>query len=436
MLLTLFNGIYQLVHGYDTSIYTFFLLGTMLQLFELRSGKNRVVYFAVSMGAFFGLYYMPALSGLMKYPYPYLFFFIIGFLVTFLSCLYFLKGGARPKFVYLLFYFTFFRGVKFVSSFLYDQELAMGQLQFRIWDLGVLLLTFPLVAYFTYLFRKFPITGMNHLDRNETILMIISPVSFFCIFLLWDPQIPVPDRLVVPLSSLFLVISLSAVYVLYSVIVSDMEKNREMDHALNETRVELLHFRYSAFLQEEIKKERHELKNRYFYIQTLMNEKRYDDVSRYLEESVGEKMEQISALSTGNTMIDYLLNHKIAVARKYGMKVYTEVLVPEKLSVNEDVLCTVLLNLLDNAIEASRKEPDADIHIIINCVRGYLKVRISNKTNAELLKKNPNLQTTKQDPANHGLGIRIIRDTVEKENGIYDYHMEENYFVTTVMLPL
>ena len=111
-------------------------------------------------------------------------------------------------------------------------------------------------------------------------------------------------------------------------------------------------------------------------------------------------------------------------------------LIPEQLNISEDTLCTILLNLLDNAITASLHEPDADIHISIRCVQKYLVCKIKNKCSYNVLEQNPNLATTKQDITHHGFGIKIIRETVEKNNGILNFNYNDHYFTATVMLEL
>ena len=55
-----------------------------------------------------------------------------------------------------------------------------------------------------------------------------------------------------------------------------------MNAALQETKAQLSHYRYSIVLQDEIRKERHELKNKYFYIQTLVHEKKFEQLEDYL----------------------------------------------------------------------------------------------------------------------------------------------------------
>jgi len=73
------------------------------------------------------------------------------------------------------------------------------------------------------------------------------------------------------------------------------------------------------------------------------------------QKHLGEINEIETSIFTNNSLIDYILNTKLAQAQKYNIKTYCEVLIPENLPFNEEAFCTVLLNLLDNAIEAAAK---------------------------------------------------------------------------------
>ena len=112
----------------------------------------------------------------------------------------------------------------------------------------------------------------------------------------------------------------------------------------------------------------------------------------------------------------------------------TNVLLPSSLSIEENDLCGLLLNLLDNAIDASKKEKDGDIHISIHQVKNYLEIEVKNKCSSDILKNNPLLHTTKSDSRNHGLGLRIIDSIVKKYNGIKNIQMESSYFIVDIML--
>ena len=156
----------------------------------------------------------------------------------------------------------------------------------------------------------------------------------------------------------------------------------------------------------------------------------------FLDKEIGSQMQSLSEISSGNLLMDYILTSKIQEAHKLDIKTYVEVLVPENLPISDDNLCTILLNLLDNAIEASSQEENPDIQIIIKCNGNYLICRILNKVSSDILKENPSLATTKEDKDFHGQGLNIVKDTVKKNNGIFRYAIEGDYFCVTVMMPL
>ncbi len=135
-------------------------------------------------------------------------------------------------------------------------------------------------------------------------------------------------------------------------------------------------------------------------------------------------------------MIDHVLNTKLLQAKKHGIKTYTEILIPEKISINEEDFCTIILNLLDNAIEASIKEKDPDIQIYLNIKNNYLVFCIKNRVGHNVLKDNPKLCTSKKDTSAHGLGLKIIKRAIRNSNGIFDVSIKNNYFVATVMMPI
>jgi sensor histidine kinase YesM len=135
-------------------------------------------------------------------------------------------------------------------------------------------------------------------------------------------------------------------------------------------------------------------------------------------------------------MIDYIINRKIIEARKQHIKIYTEIMLPKDLSVDEEKFCTVFLNLFNNAVEACQQVTDPDIHIIMKCIRNYLSCEIRNKVDPEKIAANPDLATTKPDKENHGLGLKIVRDTLDECDGIFKSSLEGNYFVSQFMIPL
>ena len=51
------------------------------------------------------------------------------------------------------------------------------------------------------------------------------------------------------------------------------------------------------------------------------------------------------------------------------------------------------------------------------------------------MKSNPKLKTTKGDAGGHGLGHKIVRETVEKYYGFVNYSEEDGMFCVQILLP-
>ena len=96
-------------------------------------------------------------------------------------------------------------------------------------------------------------------------------------------------------------------------------------------------------------------------------------------------------------------------------------------------LCTVIGNLIDNAIEAELRENEYREIEISSFWNGEECVfRIGNFVSKSVLDNNEELQTVKADKVSHGLGTQIIRNLMKKNKGICDYYEEGEMFYCTI----
>ncbi len=180
---------------------------------------------------------------------------------------------------------------------------------------------------------------------------------------------------------------------------------------------------------------RHELGNHFIYINTLMDEQRYDELQEYLQNI--EHWEQMTAqsVSTANPVVNAVINQKLAYARFLGIETTAEVALPDRLPLEDLTICSLLGNLLNNAIDACQGQPSPSISVDIHPLKGYLVFCVTNSVDHDVLKENPHLLTTKEDADSHGLGLRIIRRIVKQNDGILHFQMDgPDRFSAQVML--
>ncbi len=222
-----------------------------------------------------------------------------------------------------------------------------------------------------------------------------------------------------------------------------IENSTRENLALRSTqhRIELEQEKYLAnrINYDELRIMRHELKNYTFYVKSLLDAKKYDELSAFLTETMASKSPILTCYDSGNYMVDVIMNHEINAAREQGIIMTPEILVPHKLPFRDEDLCCLLSNLLDNAIEAAADSGcDApQITFSMRPKQAYLFIHeenpISEKIPSDL---RLSLRTTKKNQELHGFGTKIIRRIVDKYHGSIKYSIREGLFITDVMLEL
>lgn len=176
------------------------------------------------------------------------------------------------------------------------------------------------------------------------------------------------------------------------------------------------------------------------HIQTMkahLAMKQYDELDTYLSELDTDLTTVDTVIKTGNVRIDAVLNSKLAVAKRKGIRVNAKAIVPKDLAVSEVDLCIIIGNLLDNAIEACEKETEEEkrfIRVYIDILKAQLYIYVANSMTNEIKKVGKNYLTTKT--AGHGFGLMRVDRVVARYNGYLNRQHEEGVFATEIMLKI
>ena len=180
---------------------------------------------------------------------------------------------------------------------------------------------------------------------------------------------------------------------------------------------------------------RHDIKAHLFCMEGLIEQKKYDELKSYLHQFSHSDFLTIPFQTIcADESLNTLLNQKLKMASNKKIPMKIDVQISNHLSVQKLDLCTILSNLCDNAIEASVSVADPLIQIQLKEIKGYLSLTVKNRTEEDVLKKNPSFITTKKDQNLHGLGITIIRNIVKKYNGSVSFSSDSSSFTCFVLL--
>ena len=104
-------------------------------------------------------------------------------------------------------------------------------------------------------------------------------------------------------------------------------------------------------------------------------------------------------------------------------------------SISDMDIGILLANLLDNAIEACEKNiKTSEITVKTWTEAGYYFLEICNTVESDVLGDNPYLETNKIDSEFHGVGLRSVRDIVNKYDGMMSFKQKGNIFHVYVSL--
>lgn len=230
------------------------------------------------------------------------------------------------------------------------------------------------------------------------------------------------------------------VYYQFYTIDQGTKKNMELNALRQKAEMEKEKYHATKLSYDELRSIRHEIKNHNFYMKALLDEGKTAEAKEYLDRVSSQETKYLKSFDSGNYAVDVVMNHEMAAAKEQGVVLDTSILVPRKLPFKDEDLCSLLSNLLDNAMEAASQagvaEPTVNISIIPR--QEYLFIRVTNPVDKTLPeKRRMTLETTKTNHTElHGYGTRIIRRIAESYNGSVKYSMSGGIFTTDVMLEM
>ncbi|MFR5027685.1 MAG: GHKL domain-containing protein [Coprococcus sp.] len=197
------------------------------------------------------------------------------------------------------------------------------------------------------------------------------------------------------------------------------------------------------YFEKLLEKEQRTRQFRHDIIAELIQIKNYEDRKEYekLGSYLDEMLSDISPISkydydVGNEIVNTILNYYL-LPIKDKCKIEVKGYISDSLDIARRDLCILVSNLVKNAVEAVEQVSDKEKYIFFEIKSGniFLQINMRN-TCAEHtgITKAGEIYTTKVDKINHGLGIKNIENTLRRYEGYAEYKIEDNCFVSEIMV--
>ena len=178
----------------------------------------------------------------------------------------------------------------------------------------------------------------------------------------------------------------------------------------------------------------HDLKNHFIILKGYGKERNCEGICNYID-GVEKEYFSVKVCSwIGNSVADMLIEQKRVQAEKERIAFDIEIVPIEEWLFTDNDTCSLLGNLLDNAIEACKRieQNDKWISLQIEIQKNFLFIKISNSIDEMPVMKKGIPVSTKQNKKRHGYGLKSVERIVNKYNGVITFRIEQNIFEVNI----
>ncbi|MCM1216911.1 MAG: ATP-binding protein [Lachnospiraceae bacterium] len=228
----------------------------------------------------------------------------------------------------------------------------------------------------------------------------------------------------------------SIIYYFYTLFASRVQLYRQ---SLSRNETEYLQLQLDSLQnvkenEEEVRKMRHDLNSHLAVMQSLCEEKNYEEVRKYAAQLSHDAIFSSGKILTGNHICDMIVSQKAAVCEEHGIAFTFDGSLANLKDMTAPDICGLLSNAYNNAIEACLPQQNTYIHTKVNSTRNYTVIQITNPVEKKVTVRSNRIPTTKADKKSHGYGIEIMSQIARKYGGSCSLHCSEKEFEVKIVL--
>lgn len=185
---------------------------------------------------------------------------------------------------------------------------------------------------------------------------------------------------------------------------------------------------------------RHEWKNSIIALGLMYKQGKTEELGEYIEKLNSQLSSLQHVCYTENFTIDTILQNAAEKARENNINFKVSVYVPKEINIPDGDLCSLLINMLENSIEACGRMPEGkkrfvDIHIKLK--KDYLNISCKNSYSGTAVIIDPHsgiFESTKPNSADHGFGINRMSAIAKKYDSLLDINFGNGVFTVQTSL--
>ena len=259
------------------------------------------------------------------------------------------------------------------------------------------------------------------------LLLWINPYSYD---VLMEGRIRVIALLVLGVFTLILQLLFDMVYRLVTHLAENARLRQENGMLSMEER------RYGQLkdYMDKTREMRHDFRQHLRVIDQLARSDQRDELVSYVSELVGEAA-KATTMMYANRAVDAVYSYYDQQAAQQGSRIEWSLDVPGRVFVKESDLCSVLGNLVENALQAVANLPEERRVVRVTArlmSEGMLGIVVRNPYEGTIRLGRNGLPRIKS--RNHGIGLASVRTIVQRYGGSFDLNTEGGEFAVSILM--
>lgn len=264
-------------------------------------------------------------------------------------------------------------------------------------------------------------------NRRFPIFLLIYPIcSMIILYTFWiiavNYQVSNGIEIVILISSIAIIVSIVLTFVFYSKTSKEIDELFKVQQEAERIKADTAYYALLDSQNETLKAITHDEKNHLAAIKALANN---SEVNTYID-NISQEIKYHSMFgNTKNKFLDLLLNKYQSICDSMNIEFVTSIKTANLAFMEAPDLITLISNILDNAVDATKQSREKRIDLSINHINNFDVLTCSNSCDKKPLSSGKALHSTKTIEGFHGYGIKGIKKISSKYDGEFDWSYNE-----------
>jgi len=230
--------------------------------------------------------------------------------------------------------------------------------------------------------------------------------------------------------SICFIIMLAALIWVINSLGKESQKTIEKSLEIQQAQLENNYYRELENSIKSLRELRHDISTHIHVMKNLIEQDNGEALKQYFIDMEAHYQSENTAFATDNPVLNAILTSKQMLAREYHIKMESTYSSKRSMPLSPMDFCSLIGNLIDNAIEACQKvmdEADRYIEINIGDKGDMVYIKIKNCSDGNYIVSDGVLRTTKVG-SGHGIGLKRIRSIAENAGGFFDVNPRPDAF--------